>query len=295
MKTSIKICLLVLCGIINSRAAFAQEVKTFIEPYRDIELSATEMGVIAYINVKEGEMVSSGKVLAGLNESVAAASLRTAKRAKDARGRLRSAEVELKRAEFRFNKLEELHSRRHATEQEIDRAETELQIAKAKVESVRDELAVKNADYERIAAQLELKRIKSPIDGVVAEVFKDVGEFVSANDSVVIRVVQLNPVIAVFSLPADQARALKQNENVPVRVGASKTSVMAKVEFISPTVDAQTGTVRVKVVISNSLEKWQAGDRCWIAGQSLSNRKLSRQAFSSRTKLANKAPASQNP
>jgi len=274
MKTFTQYYFLVLFGVITCSAAAGQEIKTFIEPSRDIELSATEMGTIAYINVKEGDPISSGSVLAGLNESVAEASLRTARRAKNARGRLNSAIAELSRAKERFEKLEELLSRKHATRQEIDRAEMEIQIAKAKVETVRDELAVKQADYDRIAAQLELKRSKSPIDGVVAEVFKDVGEFVSANSPVVVRVVQLNPVVAVFSLPAEQARSLKQNETVPVKVGSKKTTVLAKVEFVSPTVDAQTGTVRVKVVITNKDKKWQAGDRCWISKKSRSSRSI---------------------
>lgn len=255
----------VLNGFVSS-CAFGEDTVAFVEPYRDIELSASEMGTLSYIHVKEGARVAQGQVLAGIDESVVAAMLVMAEKAKEARGRLKSAQAELDRAEHHLEKLAQLAERKHATDQEISRAKSERAIAAARREAVVDELAVKSADYDRIKAQLELKRVRSPINGIVSHVYKDVGEFVSANEPAVVRVVQLDPLVATFSLNANEVSELKPNQPVPLLMGSKKKKISGDVDFVSPTIDPQTGTVRVKVLIPNSNLHWQAGERCWFAG-----------------------------
>lgn len=242
------------------------ETAAFVEPYRDVELSVSEMGTLSHIDVKEGDRVSQGQVVAGLDESVAAAMLNMAQKAKEGRGRLNSAQAELDRAEHNLEKLLQLYARKHATDQEIERAKLDRDIAAARKEAVVDELAVKSADFDRMKAQLELKRIRSSIDGIVSEVYKDPGEFVSANEPAVVRVVQLDPLVVTFSLPAKYASGLEPRQAVPLQMGSQRRSVQGEVEFIAPTIDPQTGTVRVKVLIPNSDLDWQAGERCWITG-----------------------------
>lgn len=161
-------------------------------------------------------------------------------------------------------------------EGEIARATVQMAIAEAQVLAVRDELGVKTADFERIKMQLEQKRIKSPINGTVTHVYKDVGEFVSASEPVVLKVVQLDPLLVVFSVPASEARDLKVNQEVPLAVGNERSHVNGMIEFVSPTADAQSGTARVKIRIPNSNGRFQSGDGCWLqmAGREESNANL---------------------
>jgi RND family efflux transporter MFP subunit len=125
-------------------------------------------------------------------------------------------------------------------------------------------LEVKSAEFARIQAQLEQKRIKSPIDGVVTRVFRDVGEFVSAADPVVVKVVQLDPLLVVFSVPTAETRDLRVGQTVPLRVGSKRAKLNGVIEFVSPTSDAQSGTARVKVRIPNPEGRFQSGDGCWL-------------------------------
>ena len=107
--------------VIGSLASvtLGDDTAAFTEPYRDVELSVSEMGTLSHVDVKEGDQVSLGQVLAGLDETVVAATLVTAEKAMEGRGRLKSAQAELSRSEDNLKKLTELYRRRHATDQEI--------------------------------------------------------------------------------------------------------------------------------------------------------------------------------
>ena len=174
--------------------AIGQEyIKAFTEPYRSIDIAASETGILSKLYVKEGDQIEAGVLLAKLNDDVLAASLAVGKETTESEGATKSAMAELKMQQDRFNKLNGLFQRRHASQTELDRAQSQLEIATAKVESVQDELRVKKLETKRIEAQLEQRRLRTPINGVVTEIFKDEGEFVSPSDPVVMTVVQLNP------------------------------------------------------------------------------------------------------
>ena len=245
-------------------ASSAREITSFVEPYRDIDVSSPEMDTISKIHVREGDRVSSGQVLAVLNEEVLQATLTVARKAKEAQGKLLSAEAELQLQSDLLEKLRGLFRRNHSTNGEITRAEAQLDIVSARVRAVRDEMDVKAADFDRIKAQLEQKRIKSPIDGIVTHIYKDSGEFVSATEPVILKVVQLNPLLVVFSVPSVDAEQLAADLEVPLAIGKRRVSTTGVIEFVSPTTDAQSGTVRVKVRIPNSKGEFRSGDACWL-------------------------------
>ena len=104
----------------------------------------------------------------------------------------------------------------------------------------------------------------SPINGVTTHLYKDEGEFVSPNDPVVIKVVQLDPLLVVFSVPLAEAGKLTAEEPVSVRIESAKLTVQGVVEFVSPTADAQSGTTRVRVRIPNPGESVPSGITCHL-------------------------------
>lgn len=239
-------------------------IKAFIEPYRSVEIAAAEMGTLANLAVEEGQEISAGDLLANLNEEVLAASLAVAKDMSSAEGQLKSAKAELRMQKERYDKILGLQKRRHASQTEVDRAKAQLEIAEAKLESVQDDLRAKELDIQRIQAQLEQRRLRSPIDGVVTNVFKDVGEFVSPNDPKVLKVVQLNPLRAIFLVPQEQTHRLREGASVTLSLG--EKSIAGKVEYVSPTADAQSGTCRVKIRINNEYNDLASGLPCYLEG-----------------------------
>ena len=123
---------------------------------------------------------------------------------------------------------------------------------------------VRTHEYERAGAQLEQRRIVSPIAGIVTQIYKDEGEFVSPSDPVVVKIVQLDPLLVVFLVPVVEARELAAEASVKVRIDSAEQPVEGVVEFVSPTADAQSGTTRVRVRIANPGEKIPSGANCHL-------------------------------
>ena len=247
-----------------ANAAGQDYVKAFTEPYRSIEIAASETGILSQLLVQEGDQIEAGGLLANLNDEVLAASLAVAKETTESEGAIKSAMAELKMTQDRFNKLNGLFQRRHASQTELDRAQSQLDIANAKVESVQDDLRIKKLEMQRIEAQLEQRRLRTPITGVVTQIFKDEGEFVSPADPIVMNVVQLNLLRVIFSVPQEEINRLSVDDVVLLVI--SEKEIEGTVEFVSPTADAQSGTCRVKIQIENEDVSLASGQACYLKG-----------------------------
>ena len=112
-----------------------------------------------------------------------------------------------------LEKLEELLERNHATQREVDRALAQKKWPKQGSRRLKRNWRSKHLS-SRTRTQLEQRRVLSPIDGVVTRVYKDEGEFVSPSDPVVVKVVQLDPLLIVFSVPVAEAPKLAAEETV---------------------------------------------------------------------------------
>ena len=85
-----------LCLAGGVHMAVAREIDGFTEPYRDIDVAAPEMGQIDRLEVREGDRVKAGQVLARLDDEVWKASLEVARAAMESAGRVEAAEAELR-------------------------------------------------------------------------------------------------------------------------------------------------------------------------------------------------------
>lgn len=254
---------LVVC-VLAPALAEASDVSAFIEPYRDIDVATSEMGMLAYLNVKVGDYVSRGQVLGGLDDQVVRANMEVAQKAKEARGRLVSTEEELAFQTENLRKIKQLVERRHASAEELARTETQQRIAEAQVLAMQEELELKSAEYTRTEAMLLEKQIRSPIDGIVTHIYKDVGEFISASSPVVIRVVKLDLLLVQFAVPAKAALEFEAGRTVALSVGSEQTKTVGVIEFVSPIKDPQSNTVRLRLRIDNAHGQFSSGDTCWL-------------------------------
>jgi RND family efflux transporter MFP subunit len=250
--------------ILLAVVAQASEYDGFTEPNRTVNVAAVETGTIKSIEVREGQRVKKGDVLARLDDDVYLALLAIADEAMNARGQLKSAQAELVLRQQRLRKLETLRSDGHARQEEVERAQTDVAVAEARVLSANELLQVKRLEHEKIQVQLARRVILSPIDGVVNLLRKDVGEFVAPNDPHVVELVELDPLLATFSIPSYEAVRLKKGQKVPVFLEDVADFVEGTVDMVAPVTDAESGTVRVKVRIVNSDGRYRCGERCTL-------------------------------
>ena len=262
-----------VCALLCAVASTGAEEKTspsltpaegLTESFRKIDLAAAETGLMQEIAIEEGQRVEKGQILARLDDLVLQASLAVAAAQKEAVGQIRTAEAELKLRSTRYSKLMELKQRGHATAEEVTVADSEKEVAAAKLLQAKEALKVRQLEYDRILAQIERRLIRSPVNGVVTNVFREPYEFVSYAEPVVMTVVQLDPIVAVFTLSPSEARELKLGKELSVKLNSSKQPARGVVSYISPVLDAESGTLKVKVKIDNPSGKYRSGDRCTL-------------------------------
>ncbi len=210
----------------------------YTEPYKTINVSAGEQGIIAEMLVAEGARASKGEVLARLDTAALQAELEIAK-------------AEAKLQATRLKRLEELSAANRSTPEELDRARTDL--------------TIKDAQTRKIEAQIETRTLRSPVDGVVTEIKRDPSEAVSAANPHVLTVVQVDKLIVNLFLPPARAATFQAGARVNLQLLDEQRLTPAIVEFVSPVTDSASGTVRVKFVIENTAGAHRSGGRCTLA------------------------------
>ncbi|QDT35913.1 efflux RND transporter periplasmic adaptor subunit [Stratiformator vulcanicus] len=244
-------------------SADAEELIGFSEPYRTIDVAASQMGIVSKIHAREGDQVSAGDLVGELDHRVLAIASRIAEKTATSRSALHVAEAEANLSRERMDNLRSLHARNAASNEELERAEIEFQIAQARLNGAVESLELKQLEHERVLAEIEQRMIRSPIDGVVIRIHRDEGEFTSANQPDIATVVELNPLVAVFSTTRDLARNLKTDASVEVKFD-DRQKARGIIEYISPVTEARSGTVEVRVRIPNPQLKLRSGERCSI-------------------------------
>ncbi len=218
--------------------ARAEEILGYTEPFKTINMSSSEQGVIAEMLVEEGAIVKKTQVVARLDTATLAAELDIAK-------------AEAKLQATRLKRLEDLSSANRSTPEELDRARTDL--------------TIKEAQKRKIEAQIEVRTLRSPVDGIVTEIKRDPSEAVSAANPHVMTVVQVDKLIVNLFLPPSRATCFKVGAATNLQLLDEKATTPATVEFVSPVTDSASGTVRVKFVIQNADGAHRSGGRCTLA------------------------------
>lgn len=246
----------------SAQAAHAQSgVEAFTEPFHTVDLSPAEPGLLAKLLVEEGDLVKKGQPLAMLDATVLEVNLKIARQAMQSRGKLRAAQAEYNLKAQRLEKLKALKAQGYAHPDELERATVDVEVAEANKLAAEDQVAIDTLQFEKAQAELELRTIRSPIDGMVAKVHYDEREFISAQNSVVLTVVQLDPLRIVFPLPTAAATQLRKDQPVSIYFPETDETATARVELVSPVTDAESGLVRVKVIVANSAGTYRAGVR----------------------------------
>ena len=105
---------------------------------------------------------------------------------------------------------------------------------------------------------LDYTTVSAPIDGRIGRVFQDVGNVVSANDTVLVDVVQMDPLYVYVSPSEEQFLDLKKYQGTDADLKVEITLVdgtthphAGALDFFSPGVDPATGTIAVRTVFPN--------------------------------------------
>ena len=243
-----------------------------------VDVPAREMGILKRIDVREGELVTAGQLLAELDATEAELGVRKAReelaiaqahakhelKLKVARLTHAVTEAELTRAVESNKKfadavsateLDQLRLSRDKAEAEIDHAGYELSLAALSVNLKATELAAAEQVLER-------RRVFAPIAGKVVEVQRRPGEWTQPGEKL-FRIVNSDRVRAECLLSAkeypDDLTGTSVVATLPTK--SRETRFEGRITFVDPEINAVSGQFRIWAEFSNSGHVLRPGHR----------------------------------
>jgi cobalt-zinc-cadmium efflux system membrane fusion protein len=241
--------------------ATSKPLGCLIEPDRVADLGSQVIGVVERLQVERGDTVTRGQLLLTLRADVERASVMAA----DTRARVDAdvlaANASLELAEQKLRRAHELVAQSFVSDQAVEQARGEAEVARQKVNQVRSQQRIW-VDERRVAeAHLALRSVRSPFAGVVVERFVNPGERVE--QSPLLRIAVIDPLRVELMVPTAQFGTLAPGDRVTIRPelpGAG--AVTATVRHVDRVLDAASNSFRVRLTLPNPHYRLPAGLRC---------------------------------
>jgi RND family efflux transporter MFP subunit len=242
--------------------------KSFTEPIETSTVAAIELGVIEQSKIQEGDRVTAGQHLATLNSAVLIESRRLAVAKAESTAARDAARSKLALVNSQLQNLRSLAPGGHVNKYELEQKTSEFQNATSELKRVEEELMLSRIEVDRIDAQIKQRKINSPITGFVVKIHKRLGEQVSTNKPDYATIVRIDQLKIKFFLNLSTLKMIKAGSTVEVHVDNEASSRLAKVTFVSPIIDPDSGTGRIEVSIDNHDLKLRSGTVChWISSK----------------------------
>ncbi|MGQ0634183.1 MAG: efflux RND transporter periplasmic adaptor subunit [Planctomycetaceae bacterium] len=272
--------LLTACGLAaatltTARPSAAREKPLIIDSalvtvIEEVEVPARVEGVLLSIGVREGQIVEAGAEVARIDDAeprltFERSSVELDMARKQAASELKlllaqkSAElarVELKRARESVDKYKKSVSETELDRLQLNVEKAELEELQAQHERALAELAVrlKEAELKLARHAVELRRIVSPLTGVVVQINRHAGEWIEPGKTV-LRLLRMDSLRVEGFVPAKllagdvTGRAARLTIDLP---GRPASEFVGRVSFVSPEVNPVNGQVRVWVEVANT-------------------------------------------
>ncbi|NTV14907.1 MAG: efflux RND transporter periplasmic adaptor subunit [Desulfobulbaceae bacterium] len=217
-----------------------------VEPFATVGIKSQVAGVLEKVNFREGDPVQAGELLFVIDPRPFAARL------SQIQANLAKDQAALANARKQAERYGPAAEKGYVSEEQSDQAQTSVATLAAVVQA--DTAAVESARLD-----LENCTIRSPLAGVAGDLLTDQGNLVkAAADLPLVTINQISPVKVSFSLPEQSlpelkkslaARSLEVQASLP---GAPDKSLVGKFSFLDNSVDASTGTIRLKATFANA-------------------------------------------
>ncbi|MDZ7316547.1 MAG: efflux RND transporter periplasmic adaptor subunit [candidate division KSB1 bacterium] len=223
-------------------------------------VSAQEGGRVVALNVKEGESVRKGQLIARLDaEKLLLQRRQTEAALRELQLNLATAERGVRLATDNLELVKKKHDRitallaeNGATQQQFDEADAALKAAQIQAENARTALQSLKAKAEQLQAQIDLldSRIRdteltSPIDGVVLQVYAEEGELLRPLGPVA-EIADLSRLwVKIYVKEADLYR-ISLGAQAKIHISSLNQPVIGRVAWISERAEFTPKTVQTK-------------------------------------------------
>ena len=235
---------------------------------KEVEIRARVGGILLKRNYTEGSRVNAGDVLFEIDPAQYKVALDKAK------AQLAQAKAQLLSTQQDWNRISKLFKQRVVSEKSKDDAQASLDSAKAAVQMAQ-------AQVDEAQLNLDYTTVTAPVGGLTSLETQSEGSLISAtgSDSLLTHITQTDPIYVIFSASEGEISSLiNMGEKGLIKADSGCTTnscrkITAKlklgsgdtykevgyVNFINPTIDENTGTVKLRAVFPNPDGKIKPG------------------------------------
>ena len=254
-----------------------------IAPYAQVTIYSKVQGWVEKINVREGDRVKIGQVLATLDAREAEATVAQSKASLEAviarlkqvkatseeaiQSQIQQAKANLELAESDLKRARELHKKDFIARQQLDEAATKYNVAKAAYDlalnSVRqktweNDIALAEAQVQQAKATLDLNQaqlanliILAPMNGKITKRYVDPGIMVK-DTTPILAMMDLDEVKMLVNVIEKELVRLQKGQEVKVTVTAfPNRTFQGRIAIITPALDLQSRTAEIQITIPN--------------------------------------------
>ncbi len=251
-------------GVWPLAVAWAQTFDCVIEPNVVIDVGVGVEGVLSNVLVDRGDFVHKGQAIAQLESSLQEIAVRIATLQSENDSIIQTNQARVDFGRRKLARTKELYESDISSLSELDEAETSKLLAELDLEEAKNTRQIAQLDLERAQADLALRTIVSPIDGVVIERFHSVGELVSRTP--IMKLAQIDPLRVEVFVPVSFVEKVtpgmvgQVQAEVPVD-GEHRPAVVTVVDQVA---DAASGTLGVRLSLPNPQNELQGGLKCQV-------------------------------
>ena len=235
-----------------------------IEPSEIVNLGSSVDGVLTEVNVKRGDRVSEGQLVARIDSRVEEATVELARVRAESNAGLEAsrARLDFQRAKLKRNR--KLAEQKVISAEELEELETQLELAEIDYQQAQVDKHLEKLELERALNSLALRQIRSPFNGLVMEKVLDTGEYVDGTVEI-LRIARMHPLKVQADLPAALFAGVTPGMAAEVypkeAVGGFHK---ARVSIKDQVLDSESSTFHVRLELDNPNYELPAGVGCHV-------------------------------
>ena len=248
-----------------SAIAHAQaEYECVIQPRQILEIRSPVDGLIQRVHVDRGQTVRRGQLLATLDDSVERVAAEGARHRAGMLGAVQDGESRVTATSRKLERVQELIASKFLSAQALDDAQNEKRLAEAELVEARDARRLAEIEFNRQSAIIQLKSVRSPVNGVVIERLLNTGELSEAGVGrrPILKLAEIDVLHVEVLLPAEAWSQVKVGLAGEVQPAIGGGTHRARVAVVDRILDAGSGTFGVRLELPNPGHAIPAGTRC---------------------------------
>ena len=244
-----------------SKAIFYNSYPGNIVALKEVELRGQVSGYITGIYFTEGKEVHSGEKLYEIDRRKYEATYR------ETQSNVKIAESNLEKVQRDADRYTDLASQDAVAKQLLDNSMTDLKNARQQLDAANSELIKAKTDFD-------YSLINSPLDGTIGFSGVKIGTLIMPGQTLLNTVSSDDPIGVDFEINETELSRFRQFEKVEIsnndttfKIRLPDNSIypfFGKISVIDRAVDQQTGTIRVRITVSNHDKILKPGMSCKV-------------------------------